>query len=208
MVNPPRIKVCGIRRLEDAKLAVELGVDYLGLIFAPSRRQVSEARARALARATAGAIERVGVFVNASRDAVLRAVDAAELSAVQLHGDESPEFCAALGVRAIKVVRVGMDAPESMWQRYTTWGFLADTAGQRGAGGTGRPFDWQPARGWARQVRLFLAGGLSPDNVGRAVATVEPFAVDVSSGIERQPAIKDHQLMRDFVRAARTRELG
>lgn len=207
------VKVCGITSPEDAVLAAEAGADAVGLVFWPkSPRAVTVEAARRIGEALPPSVVRVGVFVDASRDEVARAVDAASLDLLQLHGEEPPEACEGLPRRAWKALRVGEGfAPEDA-RRYEgrVAGILLDTGGGE-PGGTGRAFDWSLARGVRQRARfLVLAGGLGPDNVRAAIEAVRPDGVDASSRLEREPGRKDPARVRAFVEAARaaTAEAG
>lgn len=199
-----RIKICGVTRAEDALFAAALGVDAIGFNFASeSPRRVDADRARAIGERLPPFLTRVGVFVNASPGEMLETARAAGLHVLQLHGEETPELCAGMRFPWYKAHRVGAGfLPESV----TRWGggtFLLDAAAAGRRGGTGRTFDWALAREAAAHGRVILAGGLTPDNVARAIAAAEPYAVDVSSGVESAPGRKDETLLRAFVRSAR-----
>ena len=204
------VKICGITTVEDGLLAAHAGADAVGLVFWPgSRRAVDLRTARAIASALPPLVHRVGVFVNPTAMEVERAVDEAGLDVVQLHGEETPEFCRGIKRRVLKAVRVGagFDARDALRFENAAGGVLLDSrAGEADAerGGTGRAFDWTLAREVRAKARyLVLAGGLTPENVGRAVAAVRPDAVDVSSGVESSPGRKDAERVRAFVRAVR-----
>lgn len=202
-----RIKICGITSKDDALAAVEAGADALGFNFYPrSPRYVAPSLARAIIEALPSEVLCVGVFVDeASPEAVARLASESGVAAVQLHGDESPEYCAALrGRGVIKALRVGESfAPEAALN-YPADAVLLDSFSRRAHGGTGETFDWSLARRTRELVpKLYLAGGLTPENVGRAVRAVRPFAVDVCSGVELAPGRKDVGLMRKFASAAR-----
>jgi indole-3-glycerol phosphate synthase/phosphoribosylanthranilate isomerase len=207
------VKICGITSVADGLMAARCGADAIGLVLWPeSTRAVDLAAARAIAAALPPLVHRVGVFVNPTRAEVERAVDEIGLDVVQLHGDETPEFCRTLPRRVLKAVRVGngFRAEDALRFENFAGGILLDTrADEAGArpGGTGRAFDWTLARAVRENARsLVLAGGLTPENVGRAVAAVEPDAVDVSSGVEASPGRKDPARVRAFVRAVRATE--
>ena len=196
-----RIKVCGITRADDALRAVELGVDALGFVFWPgSPRCVSPREAAAIAAALPPFVSTVGVFVNQPLDQIRAVADDVGLSALQLHGDEDVSACAGLPRPCIKAVGVGapFDAealagwPQDVWP-------LLDAHDPDRRGGTGRTIDWDVAAALARARRVILAGGLDASNVRRAIARVRPFAVDVSSGVEREPGVKDPGRLRAFV---------
>lgn len=201
-----KIKVCGLTRQADAILAVDLGAWALGVIFAPeSPRRIGIEQAAELLAATPSGIERVGVFVNAGVAEIEQAVDACGLTVVQLHGEEEPASCMEVarstGCKVIKAVRVSdMESLETV-VRFDTDYLLLDTYSPQRRGGTGEAFDWSltgklPAS--ERRTRVILSGGLNPENVEAAIAAVGPFAVDVSSGIESAPGIKDEDRMRHF----------
>lgn len=199
------VKVCGITNLEDALAALEAGAGLLGFNFyARSPRYVSPVEARRIIEQIPAGVTCVGVFVNEPAPAdVERIAREAGLGAIQLHGDESPAYCQSLrGLTTIKALRVKPDFKVETAARFDTDAVLLDAyvAGERG--GTGHTFDWTlAARTRERVRRLFLAGGLNPDNVATAVAAVRPYAVDVCSGVETSPGRKSHELMRRFVRA-------
>jgi phosphoribosylanthranilate isomerase len=202
-----RVKICGITNLEDALDAVGAGADALGFNFwRGSKRCVRPRVARRIVEALPPEILCVGVFVNEDGEAVRRIAEESGVGAVQLHGDESPEYCAGLrGLSVIKALRVGADFQPERAADYGTDAILLDAYAEGAPGGTGQTFDWSLARAARERVpRLYLAGGLTPENVGAAVAAVAPFAVDVCSGVERAPGRKDAARVREFVRAARS----
>lgn len=200
---PPRVKICGITRLEDALAAVRLGADALGFNFWPrSKRHVSPAEVRAIVRRLPPLVTAVGVFVDPTRDEVLRAVDASGVGVVQLHGDEPPELCLSLPLPVLKAIRVTDAHSLAQLASYEVQGFLLD-APSPGYGGSGATFDWSLAAEVARELPIVLAGGLTPENVAEAVRTVTPWAVDVASGVESAPGVKDPERMRRFVERAK-----
>lgn len=204
-----RIKICGITNLKDAMAAAELGVDALGFVRAPSPRQIPVDLMRAISRRLPASVVKVGVFVDAHLDDILKEADQGELDVVQLHGQESPEIaqaCVSRGLRVIKAFRVrGTDILRDI-QRYVdcqVTAFLLDAYVPGRAGGTGQVFDWQIARHVARRYRTILAGGLHPGNVQAALSAAAPWGVDVSSGVESRPGYKCSDLMARFVRQIR-----
>ena len=205
-----KVKVCGITSQADALEAVEAGADALGFNFyAGSPRYIAPEEARRIIARLPPSVLCVGVFVNEDNAAaVARTAEQSGVSAVQLHGDESPEYCAELGGHeVIKALRVGKDfAPEEA-ARYPARSVLLDAYNARARGGTGETFDWTLAR-LTREVvaQLYLAGGLTPENVGEAIAVVAPYAVDVCSGVELAPGRKDAARVRAFVAAVRACE--
>jgi len=201
------VKICGLVRPADVDAAVAAGADAIGFNFWPgSRRHLLPADAAPLVRRLPPGIAAVGVLVNPDREALLAAVEASGVAAVQLHGDEPPDLCEGLPVPVVKALRLSSAADLDRIPRYATAGvrlFLLD-APSSGFGGSGRTFDWELARSPAlRGVRWVLAGGLDPRNVAAAVRAVRPFAVDVASGVEVSPREKDPVRMAAFVAAVR-----
>lgn len=210
------VKICGITSLDDARAALEAGADMLGFNFyRESPRFIEPIAAGAILEALrvergSEAVTAVGVFVNEpSPAAVMEIVATAGLDAVQLHGDESIEFCQTLkkllrGKPLIKVLRVIGRFTPTETEAYDADAIMLDSFHGEMRGGTGQVFDWAIARSVRESVpRLFLAGGLSPDNVARAVAQVQPYAVDACSSLESSPGQKDVERMKAFVRAVR-----
>lgn len=200
-----RIKICGITRAEDAAAAVAAGADAIGVIFAPSPRQVSIAQAAAALADVPPPVARIGVFVDAPDEQIIEAVEACGLTAVQLSGSESPEACDAVPCPVVKVLHVGTDFGVEMAEPFRghAAALLLDTLVSGKAGGTSQTFDWQAAGdvpGWAPS---FVAGGLNPENIGACIAALRPYAVDVSSGVEASAGIKDHRKIFAFCAAVR-----
>lgn len=206
MSDATRIKFCGITRLEDAEHAVALGAWAIGMILWPgSRRYCRPELAAEIGAATHRRVEVAGVFVNAHLDRVVESADAYNLSLVQLHGDEGPAYCAEAarrtGARVIKVARVRDRQDVQALRPFRTDFHLLDAYDPRRPGGTGETFAWELVREHRRDRPLILSGGLTPANAGAAIAAVEPFALDVASGVELAPGIKDHRLMEAFAAA-------
>lgn len=204
----PRVKICGITNLADARVAAEAGADFLGFIFYPkSPRYVTPAQvAEIVAGLDRDGLQFVGVFVDEPQDAVVQVVARCGLDVAQLHGQEPPEAVGALaaqGVPVIKAFRVRDGLSRRALARYRPTAYLLDTYVPGRAGGTGRTFDWSLATVAQRCGPVVLAGGLHPGNVAEAVRTVAPWAVDVSSGVEVAPGRKDPEKVRAFVRNAR-----
>jgi phosphoribosylanthranilate isomerase len=200
-----RVKVCGIRRRADALLAVELGADALGFVFWPrSPRAVTEAQAREIADALPPFVSTVGVFVNQPQDEVMTTARNVRLTTIQLHGDEDASTYAGCGWRVIKALPVGagftLSAVEDVPSDMTV---LLDAHDPVRRGGTGRPIEWTVAATAARLRPVILSGGLTPGNVRGAVDMVHPYAVDVSSGVESAPGVKDEERLRAFFAALR-----
>lgn len=201
-----RIKFCGITRLEDADQAVRLGAWAIGMILWPgSKRYCRPELAAEIGAAMHRRVEVAGVFVNAHLDRVVESADAYNLTLVQLHGDEGPSYCAEAarrtGAKVIKVARVKDRQDVQALRAFRTDFHLLDAYDPRHPGGTGETFAWDLAREHRRDRPLILSGGLTPANVGEAIEVVRPFAVDVASGVELAPGIKDHLLMDDFAAA-------
>jgi phosphoribosylanthranilate isomerase len=185
------VKICGITRAEDAAAAVECGAGAVGFVFWPSSpRFIDPYRARAIAATIPPFVTTVGVFVNQPADYVNRVASLVRLGAVQLHGDETVEYAAGLSAPVIKAVTTA-DPQLAVWPAATT--LLIDAHDVEKRGGTGCTVDWNAAAALAARRKTLLAGGLTPDNVAEAVARVRPFGIDVSSGVERSPGVKNHQ---------------
>jgi len=200
-----RVKICGITRFDDAEAAVELGAWAIGLIFAPSPRQVDPAEAERIGRQMARRTEVVGVFVNAPMEEVVALADIAHFTAVQLHGDEGPAYAREIarrtGAKVIKAIPAKDPAAVRRLSAFRTDFHMLDAyvPGQRG--GTGKTFQWDYVRHHTRHVPLILSGGLTPDNVAEGIAATEPFGVDTASGTEAAPGVKDHAKLTAFFRA-------
>ena len=199
----PKIKICGLTRRQDVLLAAELGADLLGFIFAKSPRRVAPERVLEISAGLPEKILKVGVFVDAPLAEVKEVATICALDVVQLHGSEDLDYCRAFSsFKVLKVFRLGggLDLPDSSLSSY--WATLFDTWLPDQAGGGGKVFDWQLVAPWSGK-RFFLAGGLTPENVGRAISITNPFGVDVSSGVEISPGIKDPAKMRKFIKAVK-----
>lgn len=203
-MNGVRVKVCGITRPADAERAATLGAAAVGMIFAPgSPRRLDLDEAREIAAAVGGRAATVGVFADEDPGRVREIVAALGLDYAQLHGNEDPEYCRDLGVPAIKALRVGEGFDAAETRRYDTAGVLLDTRCGNLRGGSGRTFDWSLARG-VDATRLVVAGGLAPGNACEAARLLGPRALDVSSGVESRPGVKDHALLEDFFASLET----
>ena len=184
------VKICGITRLQDARAAIEHGASAIGFIFWPSSpRFIDPFRARTIVRALPPFIATVGVFVNQPREYINGVASLLPLSVVQLHGDESPAFAASLSRPVLKAV----SRPERSGEWPQNVMLLVDAHDSAKRGGTGHTADWTLAAALARKRRIVLAGGLTPDNVADAVSAVQPWGIDVSSGVEAAPGIKDER---------------
>jgi phosphoribosylanthranilate isomerase len=200
-----QVKICGVTSVADALAAVDAGADMIGLMFyEKSPRHVSLAAAAELARALPPFVLRVGVFVNPDESVVLQAIAECGLNLLQFHGDESSDFCTQFGVISLKAFRIRDAESLRALENYQTDAFLLDAYAAVGLGGTGEKFNWDLAvQAQALGKPLFLAGGLTPENVGDAVKKVRPFAVDVSSGVETAPGRKSAEKVRAFIQAVR-----
>jgi phosphoribosylanthranilate isomerase len=191
-----KIKICGVTRAEDANAAAELGADFLGFIFVESSpRFIQPEAAAAVAGAVREAHEKppkfVGVFRDASSDYMREIVSIAGLDFVQLHGAETEDDIRDVGIPAIKSLRVGDTLPDTSSTPTAAW-LLFDTYDERRLGGTGRRFDWSLLALYSRSKPFFLSGGITAENVSAAISLVRPDAIDVSSGVESEPGVKDH----------------
>jgi phosphoribosylanthranilate isomerase len=200
-----KVKICGLTNLADAEAAVEAGADLLGFMFwSQSARRIEFAAAAEISRRLPPQVLKVGVFVDAPVEEVRRAVELCGLNLLQFHGEEPPEYCLQFGVLSVKAFRVRDAASLRRLPDYRTHAWLLDACTPGRMGGTGEKFDWDlAAQARALGRPIFLAGGLTPENVGAAVAQVQPYGVDVSSGVERAPGLKDHAKLRAFIAAAK-----
>lgn len=195
-----RVKICGITNINDASAAVESGADALGFVFyKDSKRYIEPARAYEIISLLPPFITTVGVFVNPSIQEIKDAVDASDVDAVQLHGDETPEFCSTLPYKTIKAIRVrSVILPDNI-ELYPVQAILFDSYSDVEYGGTGRGFSKNLLRGVSFSKQIILSGGLNPDNVEEAISTVQPYAVDVSTGVEDSPGKKNASKVRQFI---------
>jgi phosphoribosylanthranilate isomerase len=196
-----RVKFCGITRPVDADAAVRLGADAIGLVLAPgSPRFLQREEAAIIRRRLPPFVQAVALFRNATADEVHRAIDVLQPDLLQFHGDEPPEFCMAFGLPYLRAVPMQRGGDVAEWERRfaSAAALLLDAHAPSEAGGQGRTFDWSAVRA---QRPYVLAGGLTPDNVGAAVQALRPYAVDVSTGIEAAPGVKDEDRMRRFIEA-------
>lgn len=200
-----RVKICGITRPGDGRRAAELGADAIGLVFyAPSPRHVTVEQATAIVRALPPFVSKVGLFVDAPEAEIRHVLEQVPLDYLQFHGDESPPFCTRFARPFLKVLRMraGLDVIDYAARYPGAAGLLLDAYRKGVPGGTGETFDWAYIPS-GLPLPLILAGGLTPANVAAAVATVRPWAVDVSGGVESSPGIKDEAKMAAFIRAAK-----
>jgi phosphoribosylanthranilate isomerase len=212
------VKICGITRLKDAELAVELGAWAVGMVFfAGSPRRCSLAEAQLIATKLRRKVELCGVFVNPTMEEAIDVSEQLGLTLLQLHGDEGPSFCAEAarrtGARAIKALQVSGMADIQDAARFHTDFHLLDARSklpgrERLRGGTGESFDWGLLAGRRSKVPLILSGGLGPANAGEAIERVRPFALDTASGTESAPGVKDPAKLRDFFAAVERTQMA
>jgi phosphoribosylanthranilate isomerase len=186
-------KICGITNLVDAKVAVENGASAIGFIFyEKSPRAISIENAKSISMQLSYSVGRVGVFVNQNKDFIDKTISEVQLNMIQLHGDESSNFCNQFDVPVFKAVRIKNEASLSVMDQYNVAGFLLDTFSNQQYGGTGETFDWSLINEQI-DTPIILSGGLNPDNILDAIDSVNPAAIDVNSGVELSPGKKDHQ---------------
>jgi phosphoribosylanthranilate isomerase len=200
-----KVKICGVTNLADAQAAVAAGADALGFNFyEKSPRYVSLKTGAEISKQLPPFVMRVGVFVDAEANFVLRAIGEVGLTMLQFHGDEPPEFCTQFGLMSMKAFRIRDKKSLEEIPKYLTDAFLLDAHSKSGLGGTGEKFNWDLAIEAQKFGKpIFLAGGLTPENVAEAVRKVRPFGVDVSSGVESAPGKKDHAKVKAFIAAAK-----
>jgi phosphoribosylanthranilate isomerase len=199
------VKICGITRREDAEAAVACGADALGFVFWPtSPRYVEMTRAREIVASLPPSVTTVGVFVNQAGDEVNRIASEVELDLVQLHGDEGEEYVRSIErpvIKAVPFIAEVWTGPIAIVDWLSTVRILFDVHDPVKRGGTGRTIDWTRAGECANELDFILAGGLTPENVGEAIARAHPYGIDVSSGVESSPGIKDHKRLKALFEA-------
>lgn len=194
------VKICGITNLDDALFASEAGADALGFVFyKKSPRHIEPEKARDIIKRLPPFVTTVGVFADQTEAEVKDIISETNIDVVQLHGEEPPEFCKKLGKRIIKAIRVrGMENLAEV-KTYKACALLLDTYDKNLKGGTGRIFNWEIAKEARIFNKIIIAGGLTPENVADAIKVAQPYAVDVSSGVEKEKGIKDHQKIKAFI---------
>lgn len=197
------IKICGITNIDDAMEAASLGVDALGFILAPSPRRIHDSAAREIVRSLPFSVWKVGVFVNEELKQMRRIAEDCGLDAVQLHGQEPPEYCRQIPLWVIKAIGVKDVGSLKEMERYTCASILLDAPGTDRAGGTGKAFCWEIALEARKKRNFILSGGLNPMNVYQAIEKLRPIGVDVCSGVEKSPGKKDRSRMIEFVKEVR-----
>jgi len=198
-----KVKICGITDLDTALQAVAFGADAIGFVFAKSKREIDPSAAGHIAKALPTNIEKIGVFVNETREKIEEIASQANLTMVQLHGDESPEFCHSLNLPVIKALSIGSEQDLEKIQLYSNYTILVDSPAGKYRGGNGTSFNWDllSSASFSNQ-KIILAGGLNQENVGRAIEIVKPYMVDVSSGVEYNGK-KDLKKMKVFIETAK-----
>ncbi len=199
-----RVKVCGMTSLEDTMLAVRAGADAVGFIFyEKSPRAVKQKLVKEIIAALPPFVETVGVFVNEEFDKVNKIAEACGLHSVQLHGDESPAYCKKMHRHVIKAIRVKDEDSLKPLSKYSVTAFLLDTYSEGEQGGTGKTFDWNLVHRAKKSGPVILAGGLGPNNVRSAIERVRPYAVDVCSGVEKSPGVKNPEKVNAFIQSVK-----
>ena len=186
------VKICGITTCEDAEIAVNYGASAIGMIFYEgSPRYIYPEKVKEWIPAIPAKMKKVGVFVNEKRKNIKTIVEKLNLDYIQLHGDESPEYCDKMIRPVIKVFQIGTDFDSAILGNFQVHAFLFDTYQKDKCGGTGRSFNWDLISDLKTDTPIILSGGLNPDNISEGIETVQPSAVDVNSGVESRPGIKD-----------------
>lgn len=197
-----RVKICGIKRLQDAVCAVDSGANALGFIFYnKSKRYISPSDARDIIEKLPPFISLVGVFVNSTAQDINYTIDNTGINTIQLHGDESPSFCNNFNIPIIKTIRISDILDLKHIESFDVQAILFDTFKENEYGGTGSVFNWGIVKTAGITKKIIISGGLNPENVHEAISKVNPFAVDVSSGVEISPGIKDHLKINKFLEA-------
>ena len=199
-----RIKICGITNIEDALLSVDLGANALGFVFYEgSKRYIKPDNAQSIISKLPPFVTTVGVFVNQKLEEIKKIKEKAGFDDIQLHGDESPDFCMKLEGKIIKAIRVKDSINPEEIESYPTQAILIDNYSTEAYGGTGETFRWEILKGFDTSKKIILSGGLTPENVAQAIRIVNPYAVDVSSGVEENPGKKNPDKLKRFIQAVR-----
>ncbi|MBS1257250.1 MAG: N-(5'-phosphoribosyl)anthranilate isomerase [Candidatus Scalindua arabica] len=199
-----KVKICGIKTLSDAKVAVDYGADAIGFVFAESVRNVSKEKARAIVRKLPPFVTTVGLFVNDTAENIEAICRFCGLDAIQLHGNERPSLLNKLkAFKTIKAFRIQNEKDILPIKKYKPDAILLDGYSEKNMGGTGTSFDWKIVKDIRTSIPIIVAGGLTPLNVSRAIKIVKPYGVDVSSGVESSPGKKDRKLIKKFIDAVK-----
>ncbi|QDP41778.1 phosphoribosylanthranilate isomerase [Radiobacillus deserti] len=201
-----KVKICGIKTVEAAQHVVMSGADFIGFVFADSKRKITKEQAKEIADSLPSTIRKVGVFVNEDPEVVQEIASTVGLDYVQLHGDETPSYCEQIKVPIIKAFQVHSKKDLNKLERYPCAYYLLDSPAGKYRGGNGETFDWSLAKGLDHlKGKIMLAGGLHAENVQEAITEVSPVGVDISSGVETDGE-KDPEKINRFVRAAKQTE--
>ena len=208
----PKVKICGNTNLADVQKAKALGADFIGFIFCESKRRITSDQAKEIMQGAGKFDQFVGVFANQSKEEVETTLQNLELKWIQFHGDETSRYCQYFTQRqyqVIKTFRIKDLMSIKRLDEYDVSAFLFDTFSKTDLGGTGKTFDWNiiAEKPHVRE-KLFLSGGLNPQNLGSAIKQVNPFAVDVASGVEKSPGIKDYALLEQFIAIAKGKKIS
>ncbi|MDY6861408.1 MAG: phosphoribosylanthranilate isomerase [Thermodesulfobacteriota bacterium] len=200
-----RIKICGITSINDAICASECGADALGFVFYPkSPRHIDIKKAASIMKELPPFINRAGLFVNPFNEEIFKVLDSCDIDIIQLHGNESPEFCEGLPKRVIKAIRIKDASTLNLISKYNNCsGILLDTFSSYSYGGTGKTFSWDMAKEVSKKRSIILAGGLNEKNIKNAIIEVKPYGVDISSGVESSPGRKDYKKIKNFITIVR-----
>lgn len=197
-----KVKICGLKREEDILYVNKLKPDYVGFVFAESVRKVDKYRAKELIQELDRSIKKVGVFLNESMEKVNEIADYCGLDVLQFHGDEKPKYCNSFQYEIWKAFRIKNIESLNEFEKYNVNGFLLDTYIKGEYGGTGKTFHWEMVANISKSKNIILAGGLTPENVGKAINIIHPMVVDVSSGVEVD-GHKDFHKMKKFIESVR-----
>ena len=199
-----KVKICGIKNLNDAIFAVDYGADAIGFVFAKSIRKISKEKARAIIRKLPPFVTTVGLFVNETAENIEEASRYCGLDAIQLHGNEPPNIINKLkDIKTIKAFRIQNEKDITPIKKYKPSAILLDGYSENQMGGTGTTFNWKIAKKFKTSIPIIVAGGLTHLNVSQAIKTIKPYGVDVSSGVETKPGRKDKRLIRKFIAAVK-----
>lgn len=201
-----KIKICGITNRVDAINTVSLGADAIGFVFAESSRQVTPKEVKKIMQVLPPYITTVGLFVNESVKKVIETMQFCKLDVVQLHGQETPEYCKKIPYRIVKAFNIQDEASLKPIEKYVTSAILLDAHAENKQGGTGHTFNWELVQYLYQKYYIILAGGLNSENVEEAIRTTKPYAVDVSSGVEKSPGKKDFKKIKEFIEKVRNIE--
>lgn len=199
-----KIKICGITNFEDAAKSLDCGADALGFIFyEKSKRYISPPEAQKIIKELPPFVTKVAVFVDCPFRQIIKITSELFINAIQLHGSETPEFCSKFSYPVIKALRIKDSIDIQQVDSFATQTILFDTYSESDYGGTGKSFNWKVLEKLNTDKKIILSGGLNPGNIEKAITTVRPYGVDVSSGVEKSPGIKDHKKIKKFIEAVK-----